>query len=84
MCSYLSRFIGRSTHQTALSSDAQFYTAAKMNNTSSTLPLYQVALPPEAAVVNIFVNIFVLVSNLLAVMAFRKLEKLYIQHYFMG
>ena len=64
-------------------SDAQFYTAAKMNNTSSALQLYQVALPPEAAVVNNFVNIFVLVSNLLAVMTFRKLEKLHIQHYFM-
>ena len=67
-----------------LHSEAKFYTAAKMNNTSPTLQLYQVALPPESAVVNIFVNIFVLVSNLLAVMAFRKLEKLYIQHYFMG
>ena len=76
-------FLGSSVVILRLHSDAQFYTAAKMNNTSSALQLYQVALPPEAAVVNIFVNIFVLVSNLLAVMTFRKLEKLYIQHYFM-
>ena len=47
-----------------------------MQNTTQTMatPFYQVALPPYMAVVSLALNIFVLLSNTIALAKFRKFK----------
>ena len=56
-----------------------------MQNTTQTTatPLYQVALPPYMAVVCLALNIFILLSNTVVLVTFRKYKKPKVQHYYM-
>ena len=53
-----------------------------MHNRTSQI-IYKVALPSEMAVVCATVDIFILLSNALTILTFRKLKDLKIQHYYM-
>ena len=50
---------------------------------SPVTPLYQVALTPYVAIVCVAMNIFILLSNSLVIVTFRKYKKLKVQHYYM-
>ena len=50
---------------------------------SPVTPLYQVALPPYVAIVCVAMNIFILLSNTIVIVTFRKFKNLKVQHYYM-
>ena len=50
---------------------------------SPVTPLYQVALTPYVAIVCVAMNIFILISNTLVIVTFRKFKNLKVQHYYM-